>query len=64
MKLSNYTVKEAYETVKSEMKSIKRRHSKYIEMTRFLETNYDDKQRVLNQYIDELAEVKRELAEK
>ncbi|MFS8023506.1 hypothetical protein Hanom_Chr16g01452241 [Helianthus anomalus] len=60
MKLSYHTVKEAYETMKSEMKSIERRLSKYIETTRFLKA----KQRVLNQYIHELAEVKRELTEK
>ncbi|MFS8024478.1 hypothetical protein Hanom_Chr16g01463731 [Helianthus anomalus] len=64
MKLSYHTVKEAFETLKSEEKSMERRLSKYIETTRFLEANYENKQRVLSQYIDELAKLKRELSEK
>ncbi|MFS7912487.1 hypothetical protein Hanom_Chr02g00130521 [Helianthus anomalus] len=43
---------------------MEKRLSKYIETTRFLEANYEGKQQVSNQFIDELAEVKRELVEK
>ncbi|MFS7963447.1 hypothetical protein Hanom_Chr08g00738191 [Helianthus anomalus] len=43
---------------------MERRLSKYIETTRFLEANYENKQWVLNEYIDELANVKLELAKK
>ncbi|MFS7977249.1 hypothetical protein Hanom_Chr10g00901831 [Helianthus anomalus] len=38
--------------------------SKYSETKKFLEANYKEKQLVLNQYIDELVELKHELAEK
>ncbi|MFS7945878.1 hypothetical protein Hanom_Chr06g00529291 [Helianthus anomalus] len=43
---------------------MEKRLSKYIETTRFLEAKYEGKQWVLNRYIDELAKVKHELAEK
>ncbi|KAJ0450732.1 hypothetical protein HanHA300_Chr15g0559561 [Helianthus annuus] len=46
------------------MQSIERRLAKYIETTRLIEAKYEGKQRVLNQYIDELAKVNCELAEK
>ncbi|MFS7954288.1 hypothetical protein Hanom_Chr07g00628531 [Helianthus anomalus] len=57
MKFSYHKVKESYETLKSQVQSLEGRLSKYIETIRFLETKYKGKQLVLNQYIDELAEV-------
>ncbi|MFS7969420.1 hypothetical protein Hanom_Chr09g00808991 [Helianthus anomalus] len=64
MKFSYHKVKEAYETLKSQVERLQGRVSKYSETTKFLEAKYKGKQLVLNQYIDEVAELKRELAEK
>ncbi|MFS7986994.1 hypothetical protein Hanom_Chr11g01016801 [Helianthus anomalus] len=64
MKVSYHKAKEAYKTLKSQVQSLEGRLSIYIETTRFIEAKYKGKQLVLNQYIDELAEVKHELAEK
>ncbi|MFS7911808.1 hypothetical protein Hanom_Chr02g00122421 [Helianthus anomalus] len=64
MKFSRNNVKEAYETLKSQVKSMDGRLSKCLETTKLVEAKYKGKQLVLNQYIDKVAELKRELAEK
>ncbi|KAF5802790.1 putative transcription factor interactor and regulator CCHC(Zn) family [Helianthus annuus] len=64
MKLSYETVKEAYETLKSKVKSLDDRLCACQRNTKFLEARFEDKQRVLNQYIDDVAKLKQELADK
>ncbi|MFS8024217.1 hypothetical protein Hanom_Chr16g01460631 [Helianthus anomalus] len=64
MKYSHHRVKEAYETLKSEVKRLEEKVLTYSETTKFVEAKYKGKQLVLNQYIDEVADLKRELAEK
>ncbi|KAM0013533.1 hypothetical protein Hdeb2414_s0042g00740311 [Helianthus debilis subsp. tardiflorus] len=64
MKLSYHTVKEAYETLKSKVKSLDDRLCACQRNTKFLEARFEDKQRVLNQYIDDVAKLKQELADK
>ncbi|MFS7919880.1 hypothetical protein Hanom_Chr03g00217821 [Helianthus anomalus] len=59
MKFSYHKVKEAYETLKSQTQRLQDKVSKYSETTRFLEAIYKGKQLVLNQYIDEVAELTR-----
>ncbi|MFS7905817.1 hypothetical protein Hanom_Chr01g00052141 [Helianthus anomalus] len=63
MKISYHTIKETYETSKSQMQRIQARLTKYSEMTRLLEAKYKGKKLVLNQYIDEVAELKRKMDE-
>ncbi|MFS8031930.1 hypothetical protein Hanom_Chr17g01551651 [Helianthus anomalus] len=64
MKYSHHKIKEAYENLKSQIKHLEGRVLKYSESTKFLEAKYKGKQLVLNSYIDEVAELKQELAEK
>ncbi|KAJ0809384.1 putative transcription factor interactor and regulator CCHC(Zn) family [Helianthus annuus] len=64
MKLSYETVKEAYETLKNKVKSLDDRLCACQRNTKFLEARYEDKQRVVNQYIDDVAKLKKELADK
>ncbi|KAF5805179.1 putative transcription factor interactor and regulator CCHC(Zn) family [Helianthus annuus] len=64
MKLSYETVKEAYETLKSKVKSLDDRLCACQRNTKFLEARFEDKQRVVNQYIDDVAKLKQELADK
>ncbi|KAJ0780763.1 hypothetical protein HanPI659440_Chr06g0241461 [Helianthus annuus] len=64
MKLSYHTIKEAYETLKSKVKSLDDRLCACQRNTKFLEARFEDKQRVLNQYIDDVAKLKKELADK
>ncbi|XP_035843864.1 septation ring formation regulator EzrA-like [Helianthus annuus] len=64
MKLSYHTVKEAYKTFKSKVKSLDDRLCACQRNTKFLEARFEDKQRVLNQYIDDVAKLKQELADK
>ncbi|MFS7976754.1 hypothetical protein Hanom_Chr10g00896131 [Helianthus anomalus] len=64
MEYSHHRVKEADETLKSQVKRLEERVSKYAKTTKFLEAKYKGKQLVLNQYIDEVAKLKRELAGK
>ncbi|MFS7976768.1 hypothetical protein Hanom_Chr10g00896281 [Helianthus anomalus] len=64
MEYSHHRVKEAHETLKSQVKRLEERVSKYAKTTKFLEGKYKGKQLVSNQYIDEVAKLKRELAEK
>ncbi|KAJ0618477.1 putative transcription factor interactor and regulator CCHC(Zn) family [Helianthus annuus] len=63
-KLSYDTVKEAYETLKSKVKSLDDRLCACQRNTKFHEARFEDKQRVLNQYIDDVAKLKQELADK
>ncbi|KAJ0484297.1 putative transcription factor interactor and regulator CCHC(Zn) family [Helianthus annuus] len=64
MKLSYETVKEAYETLKSKVRSLDDRLCACQRNTKFLEARFEDKQRVVNQYIDDVAKLKQELADK
>ncbi|MFS7954105.1 hypothetical protein Hanom_Chr07g00626421 [Helianthus anomalus] len=64
MKYSHHRVKEAYDTLKSQVKRLEGKVLRYSETTKFLEAKYKGKQLVLNQYIDEVAELKQKLAEK
>ncbi|MFS7978797.1 hypothetical protein Hanom_Chr10g00919661 [Helianthus anomalus] len=64
MKFSHHNVKEAYETLKGQTQHLQDRLSICIETTKLVEAKYEGKQRVLNKYIDEVAELKRDSAEK
>ncbi|MFS8001763.1 hypothetical protein Hanom_Chr13g01194201 [Helianthus anomalus] len=64
MKLSYHTVKETYEILKSNVTSLDNRLSACQESNAFLEARFAGKQNVLNDYIDEAAKLKQELAEK
>ncbi|MFS7954038.1 hypothetical protein Hanom_Chr07g00625631 [Helianthus anomalus] len=63
IKYSQHRTKEVYETLKGQMQRIQDRLTKYSETIRLLEAKYKGKQLVLNQYIDEVAELKRQMAE-
>ncbi|MFS8002648.1 hypothetical protein Hanom_Chr13g01204571 [Helianthus anomalus] len=63
MKISYHITKEAYEDVKSQMKCIQDRLSQYLETSQTLKNNYEIKQQVVDQYIDEVAEFKRKMAD-
>ncbi|MFS7962622.1 hypothetical protein Hanom_Chr08g00728821 [Helianthus anomalus] len=55
---ANNNIQEAYETLKRQVKSMDGRLPKCLETTRLVEAKYEGKQRVLNQYIDEVAKLK------
>ncbi|MFS7896522.1 hypothetical protein Hanom_Chr15g01364481 [Helianthus anomalus] len=59
MKISYHITKEAYEDVKSQMKRIQARLSQYSETSQTPKNKYEIKQQVVNQYNDEVAELKR-----
>ncbi|MFS8031197.1 hypothetical protein Hanom_Chr17g01542991 [Helianthus anomalus] len=63
MNVSYHKTKEAYETLKSQMKRIQARLAQYSAMTQMLENKYKTKQQAVNQYIDEFVELKRKMAE-
>ncbi|MFS8021109.1 hypothetical protein Hanom_Chr16g01423551 [Helianthus anomalus] len=63
MEISYHTTKDAYEDVISQMKHIQARLALYPETSQTLKNKYDIKQHVVNQYIDEVAELKRKMAD-